>query len=68
MTALIDLLDVAKTAWTAFYEMAQKNFFTVKGVPISIWDFLIFLAASEVVIWFIHALFAGDKSTGGDGD
>lgn len=63
----MDLLEIAKVAWTSFYKLAQVNLLTVKGVSLNLWNFGIFLIVSEILIWFLHAIF-GNKSSGGEDD
>lgn len=63
----MDLLDVAKSAWTSFYNLTHINLLTVKGVPLNLWNFGIFLIVSEILIWFVHAFF-GNKGSGGEDD
>lgn len=63
----MDLLDVAKITWTAFYSLTHISLGTVKGVPLNLWNFGIFIVVSDIMIWFVHAMF-GNKSSGGDDD
>ncbi|MNF10470.1 hypothetical protein D3C80_2114110 [compost metagenome] len=58
---------MAKVAWNGFYSLAQVELMTVKGVPLTLWNFGIFLVVSEIVIWFIHSIF-GNKGSGGESD
>jgi hypothetical protein len=64
----MDLLTLAKSAWTAFYNLAHVDLMTVKGVPLNLWNFGIFLIVSEIIIWFVHAMFGNKGSAGGDDD